>query len=237
VNEPEVDRHRTFQFVYTLSLHVIKFGRYRLLFRVFRKLPLHFNTRITHTHTHMKAVCKVRGLNLLLRVGNLWRCGDGLFSEVPPLASDALLTTLHPVLQTVDHFEISYLGAPFSWLEKPRNRKGRDLDCRVDVLVGLHRSTFSKLNTEFNSDLAFHRHRGKCWSASVVGFIILRKWLVHDLSGIFKCDRVKAGIRSAFTHFSCLYLQELLSPRLTTDPPGTYESHLKDNIYKQVGGV
>jgi hypothetical protein len=40
----------------------------------------------------------------------LWRCGDGLFFEVSPLASDALLTTLHPVLenvlQTVDHFEI-----------------------------------------------------------------------------------------------------------------------------------
>jgi hypothetical protein len=48
------------------------------------------------------------------------------------LASDELLTTLHPllenVLQTVDHFEISCLGAPFSWLEKPRNRKGRDLN-------------------------------------------------------------------------------------------------------------
>jgi hypothetical protein len=39
----------------------------------------------------------------------LWRCGDGLFFEVPLLASDELLTTLHPlienVLQTVDHFE------------------------------------------------------------------------------------------------------------------------------------
>jgi hypothetical protein len=50
----------------------------------------------------------------------LWRCGDGLFFEVPPLASDALLTTLHPllenVLQTVDHLEISCLGAPFSHL-------------------------------------------------------------------------------------------------------------------------
>jgi hypothetical protein len=46
------------------------------------------------------------------------RCGDRLFFEVPPLASDALLTTLHPllenVLQTVDHFGISYLGAPIS---------------------------------------------------------------------------------------------------------------------------
>jgi hypothetical protein len=76
----------------------------------------------------MRAVCKVRGLTLLLRVGTLWRCGDGLFFEAPPLTSDALLTTLHPilenVLQTVDHFEISCLGAPFSWLEKPRNRTG-----------------------------------------------------------------------------------------------------------------
>jgi hypothetical protein len=35
----------------------------------------------------------------------LWRCGDGLFFEVPPFVSDAILTTLHPhienVLQTV----------------------------------------------------------------------------------------------------------------------------------------
>jgi hypothetical protein len=41
----------------------------------------------------------------------LWRCGDGLFFEVPPFASDALLITLHPllenVLQTIDHFEIA----------------------------------------------------------------------------------------------------------------------------------
>jgi hypothetical protein len=79
-----------------------------------------------------RAVCKVLGFTLLLRIGSLRRCGDGLFFEVPPLASDTLLTTLHPllenVLQTVDHFEISYLGAPFSWLEKPRNRMGRDLN-------------------------------------------------------------------------------------------------------------
>jgi hypothetical protein len=58
------------------------------------------------------------------------------------------------LLQTVDHFEISYIGAPFSWLEKPRNCMGRDLDCTADVLMGLHRSTFSKPNTEFISDLA-----------------------------------------------------------------------------------
>jgi hypothetical protein len=58
----------------------------------------------------------------------LWRYGDGVFFEVPPLASNALLTTLSPllenILQTIDHFKISCLGAPFSWLEKPRNRMG-----------------------------------------------------------------------------------------------------------------
>jgi hypothetical protein len=88
----------------------------------------------------------------------LWVCGDGLFFEVPPLASDAVLTMLHPllenVMQNVDHLEISCLGAPFSWLEKPRNRMGQDLDCMADVLMGFHQSTFSKPNTEFNSDLA-----------------------------------------------------------------------------------
>jgi hypothetical protein len=31
----------------------------------------------------------------------LWRCGDGLFFEVPPLASGTLLTTLHPLLENV----------------------------------------------------------------------------------------------------------------------------------------
>jgi hypothetical protein len=44
-------------------------------------------------------ICKVRGLTLLLRVGTLWRCGHGLFFEVPPLASEAILTTLHPLLE------------------------------------------------------------------------------------------------------------------------------------------
>jgi hypothetical protein len=81
---------------------------------------------------YTRAVCKVHGLTLLLRVGTLWRCSDGLFFEVPPLASDALLTTLHPVLenvlQTVDLFEISFLGTPSSWLEKPRDLMGRNLN-------------------------------------------------------------------------------------------------------------
>jgi hypothetical protein len=49
----------------------------------------------------MRAVCKVRGLTLLLRVRNLWMCGDGLFFEVTPLESDALLTTLHPLLENL----------------------------------------------------------------------------------------------------------------------------------------
>jgi hypothetical protein len=31
----------------------------------------------------------------------LWRWGDGLFFEVPPLASDAFLTTPHPLLENV----------------------------------------------------------------------------------------------------------------------------------------
>jgi hypothetical protein len=113
------------------------------------------------------AVWKVRGLILLLRVGPVWRCGDGLFFGVPPLVSDALHTTLHPllgnVLQTVDHFEISCLGAPFSWLQNPRNRMRRDLNCMADVLRGFHRSTFSKPNTEFNSDLVHYQLHCPFW--------------------------------------------------------------------------
>jgi hypothetical protein len=88
-------------------------------------------------------------------------CGGAVtvsFFEVPPLASDAILTTLHPllenVLQTVDHFEIPCLGARFSWLEKLRNRIGRDLDHMADILMGFHLSTFTNPNTEFSSGLA-----------------------------------------------------------------------------------
>jgi hypothetical protein len=77
-----------------------------------------------------KAVLKVRGFTLLLRVGTLYRCGDGLFFEVPPLVSDALLTTLHPllenVLQTVcrklqeDSGTGGFdLGPPFSYFKSP----------------------------------------------------------------------------------------------------------------------
>jgi hypothetical protein len=81
------------------------------------------------TFVYTRAVRKVHGLTLLLRVGTLWRCGHGLFFEVLPLTSDALLTALHPllenVLQTVDYFEIFCLAAPFSWLEKPEIAWGK----------------------------------------------------------------------------------------------------------------
>jgi hypothetical protein len=74
----------------------------------------------------------------------LWRCDDGLFFEVPPLASDALLTTLHllleNVLQTVRRKlqEDSGIGGfdLLMWLEKPKNLMGRELDCMTDVLMG-----------------------------------------------------------------------------------------------------
>jgi hypothetical protein len=44
---------------------------------------------------------KISLAHLITPSRNLWRCGDGLFFEVPPLASDALLTALHPFLENV----------------------------------------------------------------------------------------------------------------------------------------
>jgi hypothetical protein len=90
----------------------------------------------------------------------LWRCGDGLFIEVPPLASDALLTTLHPLLENVLHAvwrkpqEDSGTGGfdflitskflaselDFHGWKGPEIAWGRDLDCMADVLMGFHRS-------------------------------------------------------------------------------------------------
>jgi hypothetical protein len=76
---------------------------------------------------------------------------DGLVFEVPPLASDVLLTTLHPllenVLQIVDHVEISYLGAPFHGWKSPEIARG-------EIWTVWWMSTFFKPNTEFNSYLA-----------------------------------------------------------------------------------
>jgi hypothetical protein len=42
---------------------------------------------------------------------------------------------------------------PFRGRESSEICMGRDLDCMADVLMRFHRSTFSKPNTEFNSDL------------------------------------------------------------------------------------
>jgi hypothetical protein len=117
---------------------------------------------------HTRTVCIVRGLTLLLRVGTLWRCSDGLFFEVPPFTSDAPPAKLHPllenVLQTVDYFEISCLGTPFPWLEKPKNRMGR---ARSGLYGGCSNGVppihFLQAENRFNSDsglrfLGFSNH-------------------------------------------------------------------------------
>jgi hypothetical protein len=114
-----------------------------------------------YTHTHTRAIGKVRGLNY----SESELCGGAVTVsiEVPPLASDVLLTTLRllleNVLQTVGHFEISCLGVPFSWLEKPRHRMGRDLDCMADVLMGFHRSTFPS-RTQNSIQVSLHATSG-----------------------------------------------------------------------------
>jgi hypothetical protein len=80
-----------------------------------------------------------------------------IFFEVPPVASSALLTTLHPLLknmlQTIDHLETSYLEVPFSWSEKPRNCMGRDVDCIAFILMGSTDPLFPS-QIQNNSDLA-----------------------------------------------------------------------------------
>jgi hypothetical protein len=52
------------------------------------------------------------------------------FSEHLPWQTVHFLqcSTHFSMLQIVDHFKIFCLGAPFSWLEKPRNCTGRDLN-------------------------------------------------------------------------------------------------------------
>jgi hypothetical protein len=69
-----------------LRIYRVRFSRFRSFF---------------HIHHFTWAVLKVREFILLLRVGTLCRCGDGLFSQAPPLASDAVLTTLQPLLENV----------------------------------------------------------------------------------------------------------------------------------------
>jgi hypothetical protein len=78
------------------------------------------------------AVCKFRGLTLLLRVGALWRCGDGIFPKYLPWQAMSFL-------QRSTHFSkmccrplitLKFLDSElhFHGLEKPRNRMGRDLN-------------------------------------------------------------------------------------------------------------
>jgi hypothetical protein len=72
---------------------------------------------------------KTSWTHLITLVGTLWRCGDGLFFEVPPLASNVLLTMLNPLLknmlQTIDHLKISCTGAPFHGWKSPEITWGK----------------------------------------------------------------------------------------------------------------
>jgi uncharacterized membrane protein len=104
---------------------------------------------------YTKAACRVHGITLLPRVGTLWSAVTVSFSKYLPWQAMHFLTTPHPllenVLQTVDHFEISCFWSSLFMAGKAQKSH---LDCVVDVLMGFHRSTLSKLNTEFNSYLA-----------------------------------------------------------------------------------
>jgi hypothetical protein len=118
-------------------------------------------------------------------------CGGAVtvsFFEVPPLANNELLTTLHPlfenVLQTVclklqENTEAGSFdhGAPFSWLEKPRNLMGRGLDCMADVLMGFHRSRWVHLLPHFSrATLTLH------WGCSTIPKCVL----LNDRNSVFK---------------------------------------------------
>jgi hypothetical protein len=84
----------------------------------------------------------------------LWRCGDGLFfRSTSPLASDALLTTLHPLLENVMTCKplitskfLTSSELPFHGWKSPEITWGRDLDCMADVIMGFHRSTCLSLS-------------------------------------------------------------------------------------------
>jgi hypothetical protein len=103
---------------------------------------------ISHGLTHQSLACKdglshmkvrFKFLGVLRGTFEMFVDSPYYLLQVGTFCGGALLATLHPllenVLQTVDYFEISCLGAPFSWLEKPRNRMGRDLDCKADILM------------------------------------------------------------------------------------------------------
>jgi hypothetical protein len=66
-----------------------------------RNMPIFLKNGSRYVLLYRRAVWKFRGHTLLLRFGTMRKCGDGLFFEVPSLASEALLKTLHPLLRNV----------------------------------------------------------------------------------------------------------------------------------------
>jgi hypothetical protein len=102
---------------------------------------------------------------LSLLVGNLLRCGDGLFFEVPPLLKDALLTTLHPLLANV-------LQTVFCRkLEKDSGTGGCDLLITSRFIFHVRFSVSKSASTTRKPQLvSLHRlHRLDGW---FVGFLI-----------------------------------------------------------------
>jgi hypothetical protein len=163
-----------------------------------------------HLSYDTRAICKVRGLTLLFRVGTLWRCGDDLFFEVPHFA---LLTTLHPlleiVLQTVDHFEISCLRAPFSWLEKHGARSGFYCGCSNGVpplhfFQAEHRIQFRSRTTRFlgfsNHEKGAPRQEISKWS-TVCSTFWRRGWSVIRSASLAKGGTSKGDRHRTTTKF------------------------------------
>jgi hypothetical protein len=87
-------------------------------------------------------------------------CGGAVtvsFSKyLPWQAMHFLQRSTHFLKRAVDRSSLrNFLPRGFLFMVgNARHRIGRDLDCMADVLTGFHRSTFSKPNTELNSDLA-----------------------------------------------------------------------------------
>jgi hypothetical protein len=87
----------------------------------------------------------------------------------------------------LDHFEISCLGAPFSWLEKPRNRMGRDLNwivCSVwKKWIGgtpLEHSTYSlDLANAISGLFQPWKWRSKARNFGVINYLqhVFKKWV------------------------------------------------------------
>jgi hypothetical protein len=155
----QFSRHVTYLLVYLWRV-LNKCHGFTNRTKIYNKILCAFKTNTgknSWSLLYTRAVCKVRGLTLLLRVGIMevrWR---SLF-EVPPLASEALLTTLHPlvenVLQTVDHFEISCLGAPFRGWKSPEIAWGRDLNWILCPAWKTRIGGTPLKHTPYNSDLA-----------------------------------------------------------------------------------